>query len=53
VLIITFAVMVALGTLLNCPGFVKAGLFLLLSMLVLAWGAVAASTAALKVGNDG
>jgi hypothetical protein len=53
VLIITFAVMVALGTLLNCPGFVKASLFLLLAMLVLAWAAVAASTAALKVGNDG
>jgi hypothetical protein len=52
-MIIVAAVMVALGALLSCPGLVKGSLALLLLMVLLAWAAVAASTAALQVGSDG
>ena len=53
VLIIVGAVGVALGALLACPGLVKGCLPLLLVTLLLAWAAVAASTALLQVGADG
>ncbi|KAL4448506.1 hypothetical protein ABPG75_005725 [Micractinium tetrahymenae] len=46
------AVLVAVGTLVDWPAFVKPLVLLLLILLVLAWLIVAALTAVLRVGND-
>lgn len=51
--IIAAAVAVGLAVALNCPSLATGSLFVLLFMLVLAWAAVWAATAGLKVGSDG
>lgn len=51
--VIAAAVAVGLAVALNCPSVASSSLFVLLVMLVLAWSAVWASTAGLKVGSDG
>lgn len=51
--IIAAAVGVGLAVALNCPSVASSSLFILLVMLVIAWAAVWASTAGLKVGSDG
>lgn len=53
VFIIAAAVAVGLAVALNCPSLATGSLFVLLFMLVLAWAAVWAATAGLKVGSDG
>eukprot|EP00887_Chlorella_sp_A99_P003869 scaffold11.g3869.t1 len=45
--------LLALGMLINCPGLAVPALFASLALLLLAWAAVGASTAAMKVGYDG
>jgi hypothetical protein len=44
---------VAAGVLLPCPGLARGCLGALLAFILLAWAAVAASTAGLKLGSDG
>jgi hypothetical protein len=51
-LVIAFALALALGVLLSCPGLVKTCTAALL-LILLTWAAVAASTMGLKVGSDG
>lgn len=52
-LVIAAAVGVAAGVLLPCPGLARGCLGALLAFILLAWAAVAASTAGLKLGSDG
>ncbi len=52
-LVIAFALALALGVLLSCPGMVKTCTVALLLLILLTWAAVAASTTGLKVGSDG
>lgn len=51
--LIAAAAAAALGVALNCPGLATPSLFLLLALLVLAWGGAWLITAGLKVGSDG
>lgn len=53
VVVIVAAVAVALGAVLSVPSLASGSLGLLLSMVVLAWAAVSASTVALQVGSNG
>lgn len=51
--LIAAAVAAALGVALNCPGLTNPSLFLLLALLVMAWGGAWLITTGLKVGSDG
>lgn len=53
VVVIAAALAVALGAALSCPALASGSLGLLLSMVVLAWAAVSASTVGLQVGSNG
>ena len=51
--LIGFVVLLTAGILANMPGLASPALVLCLVLLLVAWALVGASTAALKVGNDG